>query len=297
MRHPVTFDNFIWFSDDELANTIRHDVPSFDGTAQDAGSMTDEIVRRLQLLLTGHKIEGKVEYIASADKNGNLAGHIFFVRGIKIPVCTLHFPGAQNIAEGSLIRASKALLVESYSRQFTREFAANNLYPLYREVGRLRATFGPTTASAQSNENCKDGVELTIPVEEGLIYSWEAAEWAGNKVYSADELNTALQMKPGEVANGLRVDKGLEAVVKLYGRKGYMQVSIKPTAVYDDSASKVSFRMEVKEGPQFRMGNLIVKGLPDNQTNFLRGKWEMLKGDVYDAGYAADFLRIPSRIS
>src|SRR5947207_10865113 len=50
IRHPVIFDNFIWFSDDDLAIAARHDVPSFDGTALDAGNMTDQIAHGLQLL-------------------------------------------------------------------------------------------------------------------------------------------------------------------------------------------------------------------------------------------------------
>ena len=291
MRHPVIFDNFIWFTEDDLAIAARHDVPSFDGTALDAGNMTDQIAHALELLLAEHKIEGKVEYIPSAGPGGNLAAHVFAVRGIKIPICTLHFPGAQNVTEARLIKGSKDLMPVDYSRTFASSFAVANLFPLYREVGQLRATFGKPVAKPLTTDKCKDGVDLTIPVDEGLVYSWEGAEWSGNHVFAAEELDKALQMKPGEVANGLKFDKGLQAVTKVYGRKGYIEGGLKATAVYDDGASKVAFRIEVKEGPQYRMGNLIVKGLPDNQTNYLRGKWEMLKGDVYDAGYAADFFK------
>ena len=291
LRHPAIFDNFIWFTDDELATSVRRELPIFDGTALDSGNMTDGIAHALQLLLDEHKIAGKIEYMASADKGGNLAAHVFTVRGIKMPICTLHFTGAQNISEERLIKSSTALMPEPYTRTFATEFAYHNLYPLYREAGQLQAKFGQPDAKPQTTENCKEGVEVTIPVDEGLIYSWESAEWSGNHIFAAEELDKALKMKPGEVANGLKIDKGLEAARKLYGRKGYLQLGLKPTAVFDDPARKVAFRIEVKEGPQYRMGNLIVKGLPDNQTNFLRGKWEMLKGDVYDAGYAEEFFK------
>ena len=290
-RHPAIFDNFIWFTDDELANAVRRTVPSFDGTALDAGNMTDEIASALQVLLNENKIEGKIEYMPSATLSGTLLAHVFAVRGPKLPICSLHFPGTKNISEERLIKSSKDLLPEPYSRTLASSFALSNLFPIYREVGQLRATFNQPQARPQTTESCKDGVEVTIPVDEGLIYSWEGAEWSGNQVFAATDLDKALNMKPAEVANGLKFDKGLEAVRKLYGRKGYLQLGVKPTAVFDDAASKVAFRMEVKEGPQYRMGNLIVKGLPDNQTNYLRGKWEMLKGDVYDAGYAEEFFK------
>lgn len=295
LKHPTIFDNFVWFTDDELANAIRHDVPQFDGTALDSGNMTDEIAHALQLLLDGHKIAGKVEYMASADQGGSLVAHVFTVRGIKIPICSIHFPGTKNISEERLIKGSKDLLPEPYSRTFASAFAYNNLFPIYREVGQLRATFAQPMAKPQTTESCKDGVAVTIPVDEGLIYSWQSADWSGNQVFAAQALDQALGMKPGEAANGLKFDRGLAAVRKLYGRKGYLALSLSPTAVFDDPAQKVEFRIELKEGPQYRMGNLIVKGLPDNQTNYLRGKWEMLKGDVYDAGYAEEFFKTAFR--
>lgn len=290
-KHPAIFDNFIWFTDDELAAIVRRSVPSFDGNALDEGNMTDEIAKALQLLLNERKIEGKIDYMAAADLSGTLMSHVFAVRGPRLPICSLHFPGARNISEARLILGSKELLHEPYSRTYSRDFTRNNLFPFYREVGQLRATFGQSVAKPQTTESCKDGIEVTIPVDEGLVYSWESAEWSGNKVYAAAELDKALEMKAGEVANGLKFDEGLAAVSMLYGRKGYLELSVKPTAVFDDPASKVAFRIEVKEGPQYRMGNLIVKGLPDNHTNYLRGKWEMLKGDVYDAAYAKDFFK------
>jgi len=36
-KSPVVFDNFVWFTNDELVAAIRREVPSFDGTAPDSG--------------------------------------------------------------------------------------------------------------------------------------------------------------------------------------------------------------------------------------------------------------------
>jgi hypothetical protein len=51
LRHPVIFDNFIWFTDENWPMWCC-DVPSFDGTALDLSNMTDEIVHALQLRST-----------------------------------------------------------------------------------------------------------------------------------------------------------------------------------------------------------------------------------------------------
>lgn len=291
LRHPVIFDNFIWFTDDEIAEAVRREVPTFDGTAMDEGTMTDQITHALQDLLNAHKIEGRVEYAPLGYEGSTKWDHLFTVHGVAMPVCSVHFTGNEKVPEERLIKAAKDLLRQAYSRSSTTAYANLTMFPIYRELGQLRAKFGQPVGKLQPTDACPNGIAVTIPVEEGLVYNWDSTEWSGNKIYASEALTGALTMKTGEVANGLKFDKGVEAVRKLYGRKGYIMLGLKPTAVFDDQASKVAYRIEVKEGPQYRMGNLIVKGLPDNQTNYLRGKWEMLKGDVYDGGYAEDFLK------
>src|SRR6476619_1465874 len=100
----VIFDNFIWFTDEELVAAVRRDVPSFSGTAPDLGSGTLAITHALQRLLQEHNIEGTVEYMASQDAPGSpVQEHVFNVTGINIPICKLHFPGATNVSEAKLI--------------------------------------------------------------------------------------------------------------------------------------------------------------------------------------------------
>src|ERR1044072_213177 len=59
---PVVFDNFIWFSDEELTAAITREVPSFNGSAPDAGDTNDAIKKALQNLLAERTLAGQVEY-------------------------------------------------------------------------------------------------------------------------------------------------------------------------------------------------------------------------------------------
>lgn len=294
-EHRVIFDNFIWFTDEELMNAVRRGVPTFNGSVPDAGNLTDAVARALQLFLSEQKIVGKVEYLPATDRTGKIDAHIFVVREIKMPICTLHFPGAQNVDESRLTRAAQELLGTEYSKSFADAFAANSLFLLYREVGQLRAAFAPARGKPASNATCKDGVDLTIGVAEGAVYSWNKAEWSGNQALAEQELDAALGMKSGEVANGLKFDKGALAVQKAYGRRGYITAALRSRPEFDDAGEKVLYRIEVREGPQYRMGTLIIKGFPDNIANFLRGKFEMRPGDVYDQGYVEEFFKGPFR--
>jgi len=286
----VVFDNFIWFSDEELVSAVRRDVPLFTGRASDSPNTIDAITRSLQKLLLERHLEGNVEYMLSQDSiTSRVHEHVFSVAGVSMPICTLHFPGAKNVSEGKLVESSKALLGTDYSGKFAGLFASNNLVAIYRELGQLRATFAPPSAKPQSNSNCRSGVDLTIPVDEGFVYIWDKADWSGIKAITAQELDAVLGMKTGQPANGLALDKGLIAVQKTYGRKGYLTMRVGSLPEFDDKTQKVSYKLEVREGPQYHMGKLIVTGFSESVAKSLNQEWKLKPGDVFDQGYPLEF--------
>src|SRR2546425_685827 len=119
---PVVFENFVWFSEQEIARAIRQDVPFFDGTAPEAGATADKIAAALRRLLQQKNISGQVEFLPYVDTATGKVELLFTVKGVKIPVCSLHFPGAEAIAETDLIKAAQPLLKSDYSRKDTSGF-------------------------------------------------------------------------------------------------------------------------------------------------------------------------------
>ncbi|HEX3251652.1 MAG TPA: POTRA domain-containing protein [Pyrinomonadaceae bacterium] len=285
---PVVFDNFIWFSDEELAAAIKREVPSFNGSAPDIGNTNEAIKTALQNLLAERKLPGEVEYNLTEHE------HLFRVTGVPMKICTLHFPGAQHVSEQKLIQTTRSSMDQEYSRQSAMTFPKFGLYPIYREVGNLRASFGEPVAKPEKNGSC-EGVDLTIPVNEGAVYSWASAQWSGNQVLSAQELDAALGIKPGEIANGKKFDKGLSEIQRAYGKHGHIQVRMNPTPEFDDSGPRVTFKIAVNEGPQYRMGTVEFKGFSSDDAAMLGKKWNLKSGEVYDQSYAGRFFRDDAR--
>lgn len=287
---PVVFENFVWFTDNELASAIRNDIPFFNGTAPEAGDATEKIVQALQRLLNEKKIPGRVEVMLYNDTAKGTQEFLFTVKGAKIPVCSLQFPGAEAVSEVELIKTSQPLLNLDFSRKDISGFANYTLFPLYRRLGRLRAQFQePAPTLAENLPNCPGGVAVTVPVDEGIVYSWAKSEWNGNQSLSATELSAALGMKTGEVADGTKIDAGLKDVRKAYGQKGYLVVRVKESSQFDDSAHWVSYQFAVSEGPQYHMGNLIINGMAPDLTQELKQSWTLAPGAVFDESYVDDF--------
>ena len=288
----VIFDNFIWFSDAELVTAIRRDVPTFSGTAPDTGDTLDRIRKSLERFLHENKIEATVSHIASQDVPGSpTQEHVFSVADIKLPICTLHFPGATNVSEDKLISNARELVGADYSNKFVGLFAVNNLSKIYRELGHLKVTFAPAIAKPEASAKCKSGVEVTIPVDEGRVYKWQKAEWSGNSALTAAELDSVLDMPAAKPANGVKLDKAPREIEKAYGRKGFIMARVRATPEFNDDASTVIYKMELREGPQFRMGTLTPKGFPASEAKMLTSKWELKTGDIFNDEYGIEFTK------
>lgn len=290
---PVVFDNFVWFSEEELARAVKTQLPAFDGTAPETDGAVASITRALAQLLRERKIPAQVEYISSASQTGTEPKHIFSAGGVRVPICAVQYPGAAALAETELIGNSKPVMNADYSQEFMQGFADGTLKPLYRQRGHLRVSFKqPRATVAADTDKCKGGASVAVAVEEGPAYTWERAEWEGNAALTAAELDAAFGMKTGELADGLKIDKSLISVAKAYGRRGYLMLRLKPDTQFEDATRRVTYRINIKEGDQFRMGTLDIKGLSAADTNRLKAMWKLQPGDVYDAHYADEFMRM-----
>lgn len=290
---PVSFDNFVWFTDQELAAAIRREVPSFNGTALDAGNLTDKIRVALQNLLDEKQIKGTVEYSPwQASVNSLRQEHLFSVSGVQIPICSLQFPGARNISEEALVKASRQLTEADYSQKSAIAFGTFVLFPLYREEGHWRAKFADPITKYENSETCKNGVSLTIPVDEGPVYIWSKPEWTGNQVLSAADLDSALGIRNGEAAKGSTFDKGLIEVGKAYGRVGHLDAVTRAQPEFDDKGSRATFKIDVKEGPRYTMGSLTIKGLSEMDARAVEEAWKLRRSEVFNSSYLDQFFRI-----
>ncbi len=290
---PVVFENFVWFTDDELTEAIRRDVPYFNGNAPATGDTTDKIAASLQRLIASRNINGRVEYLPYVSKDKEEL--VFAVKGAHVPVCSLRFPGASAVSEAELIKASGELLNAEYSRKDVATFAPLKLLPLYRHVGHLRAEFQTPTVSLQNSAQCAGGVSVSIPVEEGQTYRWAKSIWDGNEKLTVEELATALGMNPGDLADGIKIDNGIKNVAKAFARRGHLTASVRESIEYDDAASLVTYRFNISEGPRYFMGNLIVNGLPAADAEQLKSKWTLGTNAVFDESYVDEFRQTSLR--
>src|SRR6202795_1852322 len=93
---PAHFENFIWFTDDELHTALQSRVPLFKQLLPIAGSLPDRVSEGLQAMDSEkHFLGGENLLRESLDESGGpLSAIAYRVEEVSIRIRTVEFPGA-----------------------------------------------------------------------------------------------------------------------------------------------------------------------------------------------------------
>jgi outer membrane protein insertion porin family len=293
---PARFEDFVWFSDEEVRRRIKEHVPLFAGELPLSGRMPDEVSDVLQAMLVENAIPGHVEYQP-------IEAISYSVSDVVIRVRNIEFTGAGEPERPALDAAALRLPEHQYSRTRLNLLVQHQLLPVYYARGYLKAAFGePQPKVAKQTTDAEDGprnqtfVDVTFAVTPGLQYKVKSVQWSGNKEFSTDQLQKMVRIAPGQPANTVRLADNLKDVQKLYGSRGFLTSAIKANADFDDSTSTVAFTLEVNEGYVYHMGELEFRGLDNSLMAKLRAAWKLRFGEVYDSTYIEEYLPVAQKL-
>jgi outer membrane protein assembly factor BamA len=294
---PARFEDFVWFTDEELRRRIKEHVPLFDGELPLSGRMPDEVSDVLQAMLVENAIPGHVEYVRAGKSDQPIDAISYSVSDVVIRVQNIEFTGIGDAERPALAAAAQRLPEHQYSRTRLNLLVQHQLLPVYYARGYLKAAFGePQPKVVKQTTEAEDGprnqtfVDVTFAVTPGLQYKVSSVRWSGNKEFPSDRLQKMVRAETGQPANTIRLADNLKDVQKLYGSRGFLTASIKANAAFDDATSTVAFNLEVNEGYEYHMGELEFRGLDNSLMAKLRTAWKLRFGEVYDATYIDEYL-------
>jgi len=289
---PVSFDNFPWFTDEELVQAVRDAVPLFDGTAPMDGSMLTQMDAALTALLPTRSVSGTIEHMLMGRPLGDGMMVQFRVAGPALTVGAIEYGHtlAQNSEE--LRDRSPDLIGKPFSRFAIQLFENEQVRPLYLRAGHLRAEFGPPQPRFTGDPNLplSSKVLVILPIDPGPIFQILNVAATGNVAVSAADITKLVAMDAGQVADGMKLTAAWQRIEREYRHHGYLDVKIDPQAEFNNPGSTVSYRIAVTEGPQYRMHDLILTGLSLEAMDALRLRWELRPGAVLDGAYVDDML-------
>jgi outer membrane protein assembly factor BamA len=282
---PVRFENLVWFSDDELMEHLKQRVPLFRGELPPGSELSEQAELVLTMLLAERGITGRVQHSPLGTMDGRITGIAFRVEGVVLRVESFEFPGSTGEFPQLLRQAAQAVRGRDYSAGMVASYAQHSFLPVYLRHGRLKAKFGTPRARLAGREGNAHHVVVALPVEEGREYRLRALEITGNVQFTAAELRGSLQAKLGEPVDAVALDEQMAVLRRLYGTRGYLHARAEAQPDFDDAEGTASYRLQVREGPQFRMGRVRVEGLTGADAERLARSYGQKPDEPFNASY------------
>ena len=168
------------------------------------------------------------------------------------------------------------------------EDAEELLLEAYQDEGYFKPSVSARAIKVPTSPSAID-LEL-VAKDEGQQYWLRDLHWKGMTVFTEDQLLDATPIHPGEILDRSKIAAGLDAVKNLYGSKGYVNFNPVPNLEIDEANAKISLTIDVDEGRQFRMGNLIVQGLDPVKTVRVAHTWPLRTGDIFRESAVNEFF-------
>jgi outer membrane protein insertion porin family len=288
---PVFFDNFVWFSDDELRQELGKRIPLFKGSVPLTGNLLDQIGDALQAMLLERKLPGHTDYLRDTEGEGEGPVHsiTYSATDVQIVIRKVSFPGAGPEDLPRLQKAAQPLEGSDYSRRTLLAFVERNLRPVYFHQGRLQAAVGSLRTQVVASEENSVAIEVEIPITPGAVFHVEEIQISGNKTMNTKDLAKMIHIAPGQVADLTQLQNDLEAIRAAYGSRGYLKASGRIEPQLNTSASTVRYLVHLSEGDLYRMDQLNIEGLDNTSEALIRNNWTLRKGEPFNSGYLKTF--------
>jgi len=173
---------------------------------------------------------------------------------------------------------------------------------LYRAEGYYLAKSGFTIEPI-----VEGSVLVHFEVEENEKLRLKTVDFNGNTAFSGSQLREDFATKlwrPWSFATSWFDRSGtysepifmrdLRAIEKMYSDIGYLQVEISDPVI-DASEKGLTIRVDIKEGPQFSVGDIAISGDSSMDFDVLLAKLELEKGEIFNRSHLTEDVEILER--
>ena len=221
--------------------------------------------------------------------------------GVKYKVNKIEFVGNELFTDGQLASAfSETKTKHWFEFWSSNDFDDNKfrqdlklLHEWFREHGLMDAE---VLHDSVEYDEANETVTIRITVSEGPRVYIRNVTFTGNTVYPEDELLRRLDVIPGELFNGKKIQKNLTVnetqtdATSLYADNGYLGAQLEPEykRVTDDS---VDIEIRVVEGERYSIRRVNIVGNTKTRDRVIRRELYTRPGEYFDRSAIIRSLR------
>ena len=287
---PASFENFIWFTPDELTAGIHAHVPLYRGVASDAGTLPDDIQAALQQMLAAKGITATLshEIIEPTNLHPRLTVN-FKVDSPHIVLGKTDITGIPDALKPDTLQLLQRIDGKLYNEGLIGITVEDAILIPARSAGYLNAKLQDIQRSPTPVPN-GIAVNYTATFVPGDAYKVSTITWNPTPIYSAADFARDAKLHPGDPANDSALRQTEAPISKAYLLQGYLDVYILPHPVFDATAHTVAYTLEPIPGEIYRLKAVNVTGLSPQALQQFNADWPMKPGDPYSDQAVNAFL-------
>ena len=293
---PISFENLVWFTPEELAEGLHTRVPLYHGVASDAGNFPDTLQTALQQMLTEKSITATLSHaIIEPTTLHPLRVVDFTVDKPQIHLATVHLsfsgpPGSASALTPGLQQAVNKATRTPFNEGLSGITLEDLLLAPARNAGYLTARLDSTQRTVAASDNGL-AVTYTTRLVSGDPYKISALTCAPTPIYSAADFTRDDTLHPGDLANAAALANIELSIEVSYRAHGYLDAYLLPSPTLDDTTHTVTYTLRTIPGDVYHLKSVTPLHLsPEAQKEFDAG-WLMKPGDVYNESYITGFIR------
>ena len=124
-------------------------------------------------------------------------------------------------------------------------------------------------------------VAVNITVNEGSQWLLGSISFEGNSVFSDEDIQNEIYLRPGVVHNQSDVVAQIQAIASLYYDEGYIQTMINPVITRDEANHTINYNLQITESGQSVIERIVITGLTKTKPYVIERELELQVGDVF----------------
>ena len=288
--NAASFENFVWWTPEELTGNLHSIVPLYRGVVPDAGNLGDLVQAALVQMLAQKGVTASVAHVTrepSTEHPRRVVDYSITEPAIKLTSVSL------NGTPASLDAAMQKVIARATHSEFT-EGERDDTTEAYllspaRNAGYIAASFTNVQRVPVASAKAV-GVAFSATLVPGEPYKVASLDWTATPVYSAADFVRDNKLRAGDVASENALLATEAHVLQAYHEHGYLDAYLEVTPAADATAHTVAYTLAAQPGEVYRVHTVTPLNLaPEAQAEFDRA-WSMKPGAPYNEQYVAKFI-------
>jgi outer membrane protein insertion porin family len=228
------------------------------------------------------------------DRDKLAEGHLLYLidEGPRVQVGSIRFVGNESFSARTLRQVIKTkkrkwLFWPTYYTEDSVREDTDRLRDFYFNQGYLDHKV--TAQTELSGDGTR--VHVLFLLEEGPVYHIARIAFTGQTHYTADQLRDQIKLQEGDVYRRPRAERDARAIAELYREQGYVDAEVRQSPTFQAPAqdSLVELTFQVREGGQFRIGQIEITGneiTKDKAIRRILDEYGFTPGELYNAKIA-----------